>query len=107
MAGQHHEVLIIGGGNAGVSLAARLHRYGVKDLAVVEPGDHNYYQPLFSHIAGGRAKASDAVRPQRSAMPRGVEWIRDGAVDIDPAGNTVTLASGSQHRTIPNKAHHA
>lgn len=96
MAGQYREVLIIGGGNAGVSLAARLHRYGVKDVAVVEPQDHHFYQPLFSHIAGGRAKASEAIRPQRSVMPRGVEWIRDGAVDIDPAGNTVTLASGGQ-----------
>ena len=30
-----HEVVIIGGGNAGVSLAARLERYGVNDVAVV------------------------------------------------------------------------
>lgn len=96
MAGQHSEVLIIGGGNAGVSLAARLHRYGVKDVAIVEPQDNHFYQPLFSHIAGGRAKASEAVRPQRSVMPRGVEWIRDGAVDIHPGSNTVTLASGGQ-----------
>ena len=96
MAGQHYEVLIIGGGNAGVSLAARLHRYGVKDVAVVEPQDNHFYQPLFSHIAGGRAKASEATRPQRSVMPEGVEWIRDSAVDIDPASNTVSLASGGQ-----------
>ena len=96
MAGQHYEVLIIGGGNAGVSLAARLHRYGVKDVAVVEPQDNHFYQPLFSHIAGGRAKASEATRPQRSVMPEGVEWIRDSAVDINPASNTVSLASGGQ-----------
>lgn len=91
-----YEVLIIGGGNAGVSLAARLHRYGVKDVAVVEPQDTHFYQPLFSHIAGGRANASEATRPQRSVMPEGVEWIRDSAVDIDPGSNTVSLASGGQ-----------
>jgi sulfide:quinone oxidoreductase len=96
MAGQHHEVLVIGGGNAGISLAARLQRYGVKDVAVVEPKDHHLYQPLFSHIAGGRAKASEAVRTQASVLPRGVEWIWDSAVGIDPASNTVTLASGAQ-----------
>lgn len=94
MAGQDHDVLIIGGGNAGVSLAARLRRYGIKDVAVVEPGGQHFYQPLFSHIAGGRAKAAEAVRTQSSVMPHGVEWIRDSAVDVDPAGNTVTLASG-------------
>lgn len=96
MAGQYYDVLIIGGGNAGVSLAARLHRYGVKDVAVVEPKDQHFYQPLFSHIAGGRAKASEATRPQHSVMPRGVKWVRDGAVDIHPASNTVSLASGGQ-----------
>ena len=96
MAGRSFEVLIVGGGNAGVSLAARLHRYGVRDVAVVEPRDNHFYQPLFSHIAGGRAKAAEAVRPQGSVIPRGVDWIRDAAVDIDPAGNTVSLASGGQ-----------
>lgn len=96
MAGQHHEVLIIGGGNAGISLAARLERYGVKDVAVVEPKDQHLYQPLFSHIAGGRAKASEAVRSQSSVTPKGVTWIREGAVDVDPSGNTVTLTSGAK-----------
>lgn len=96
MARQDHEVLIIGGGNAGVSLAARLKRYGVKDIGLVEPKDHHLYQPLFSHIAGGRAKASEAIRPQGSVMPHGVEWIRDSVEDIDPAGNTVALASGRE-----------
>jgi sulfide:quinone oxidoreductase len=60
----------------------------------MEPEDQHFYQPLFSHIAGGRAKPSEAVRPQRSVMPPGVEWIRDGAVGIDPASNTVSMASG-------------
>lgn len=91
---EHHDVLVIGGGNAGISLAARLHRYGVKDTAVVEPKDHHLYQPLFSHIAGGRALASEAIRPQAAVTPSGVKWIRDGASGIDAAANTVTLASG-------------
>ncbi|PNI07260.1 pyridine nucleotide-disulfide oxidoreductase [Arthrobacter sp. AFG7.2] len=94
MAAQH-EVVIIGGGNAGVSLAGRLERYGVKDVAVIEPKDHHFFQPLFSHIAGGRAQATEAVRSQESVMPKGVTWIRDAAADVDTDTNTVTLASGS------------
>ncbi|MEV7635363.1 FAD/NAD(P)-binding oxidoreductase [Pseudarthrobacter enclensis] len=90
-----HEVVIIGGGNAGVSLAARLERYGVKDIGLIEPKEHHLYQPLFSHIAGGRAQAGEAVRTQESVTPKGVTWIRDSAVDVDASSNTVTLASGS------------
>jgi sulfide:quinone oxidoreductase len=90
-----HEVVIIGGGNAGVSLAARLERYGVKDIGLIEPKEHHLYQPLFSHIAGGRAQAGEAVRTQESVTPKGVTWIRDSAVDVDANSNTVTLASGS------------
>lgn len=91
----HREVLIIGGGNAGISLAARLQRYGVKDIAVVEPKDHHLYQPLFSHIAGGRALAKEAIRTQDSVTPKGVTWVRDAAAGVDAAANTVMLASGS------------
>lgn len=35
----HHRVVVIGGGNAGLSVAGRLHRYGVDDIVVVEPRD--------------------------------------------------------------------
>ncbi len=30
-------VIVIGGGNAGLSVAGRLHRYGIEDVVVVEP----------------------------------------------------------------------
>jgi len=91
---EHHRVVIIGGGNAGLSVAGRLRRSGVDDVVVVEPRDHHLYQPMFSHIAGGTARAGMAVRPQASVMPRGVRWIQDRVVDVVPEASTVTLASG-------------
>lgn len=33
------QVVIVGGGDAGISVVARLLRAGVKDIAVVEPSD--------------------------------------------------------------------
>jgi sulfide:quinone oxidoreductase len=92
---RHHQVLIIGGGNAGVSLAGRLRRYGFKDIAVIEPRERHYYQPLFSHIAGGTADALEAVRLQSAVMPKGVTWIRDKATDVSTDARTVLLKSGS------------
>ncbi len=32
-----HQVLIVGGGTAGITVAARLQRAGVADIAVIEP----------------------------------------------------------------------
>ncbi|WP_323960411.1 pyridine nucleotide-disulfide oxidoreductase [Arthrobacter sp. JZ12] len=93
---EHHQVLIIGGGNAGISLAARLKRYRVKGIAIVDPTEQHLYQPFFSHIAGGTAKAESAVRSQASVMPKGVTWVKDAATAIDPERKVVTLASGRQ-----------
>lgn len=87
-------VVVIGGGNAGLSVAGRLHRYGIEDVVVVEPRAEHLYRPLFSHVAGGTARASQATRPQREALPRGVDWIRDTVSAVDPAARTVTLGSG-------------
>nr|WP_081737859.1 FAD/NAD(P)-binding oxidoreductase [Arthrobacter sp. H41] len=95
-AATHSDVVILGGGNAGISLAARLRRYGVRDVAVVEPREHHLYQPLLSHIAGGTAPVDMATRPQGDVTPKGVRWIRDAATGIDTDANTVLLASGAR-----------
>lgn len=93
-----HQVVVVGGGNGGLSVAGRLRRAGVTDIAVVEPSQTHYYKPLFSHIAGGTARASEAVRPQADMMPDGVEWIPDAVNAVDPQNRRVHLASGDTLR---------
>lgn len=92
----HHRVLIIGGGSAGVSVAARLRRARVDDIGLVEPSGTHYYQPLWTLVGGGCAPAKESARPQASVMPRGVAWIKDAALDIDPGNRTVTTAAGAR-----------
>jgi sulfide:quinone oxidoreductase len=94
--GIHHKILIIGGGNAGLSVAARLRRAGQGDIGVLEPSDKHYYQPLWSLVGGGRAPLKESVREQSSVMPQGVAWIRDAAAEIDPEANLVTTDSGAR-----------
>ena len=89
-----HKVLIVGGGTAGITVAARLRRAGMTDVAVVEPSGSHYYQPLFTLVGGGRAPASETARPEASVMPKGVVWIREAAAGIDPDAQTVTTESG-------------
>ncbi|MDH3680127.1 MAG: NAD(P)/FAD-dependent oxidoreductase [Acidimicrobiia bacterium] len=89
----HHEVVIVGGGTAGISVAARLRRR-VDDVAVIEPSDRHYYQPLWTLVGGGCAKAATTERSEASVMPRGVTWLRDAADGFDPDNNVVHTAAG-------------
>jgi sulfide:quinone oxidoreductase len=94
MAEQHHQVVIIGGGTAGISVAARLKKAQIADVAIIEPADAHYYQPLWTLVGGGRAKAPDSARPMASVIPAGVTWIKDAVVSVDPEAHTVTTAGG-------------
>ena len=48
-----HEVLIVGAGNAGISLAARLLRDGVRDVAVLAAQPVHRYKSLLNYVAAG------------------------------------------------------
>jgi sulfide:quinone oxidoreductase len=92
---RHHRIVIVGGGSAGISVAARLRRAGVEDVAVIEPAEVHYYQPLWTLVGGGRAPVGRSARPELAVMPAGVAWVRDRAVDIDPdAWSVGTAVSG-------------
>jgi sulfide:quinone oxidoreductase len=90
----HHQILIIGGGTAGIAVAAKLRREGELDIGVIEPSQDHYYQPLWTLVGAGCATAQETIRPQSSVMPKGVDWIKAHAESVDPEQQTVTLAEG-------------
>ena len=87
-------MVVVGGGNAGISLAARLRRDGLSDVALVDPVEVHRYRPLLSYVGGGEARMSDAEKPQASVIPRGVRWYQDRVTAVDPAARAVQTASG-------------
>lgn len=91
-----HDVLIVGGGNAGISLAGRLRRLGCPDVAVVAPGPVHRYRPLLNYVAGGQASMSRLTRPLQAVIPRGCTWLAHRAVDVNPDGREVTLDNGDR-----------
>lgn len=91
---EKHKIVIVGGGSAGISVAARLRRSGETDVAVVDPAMTHYYQPLWTLVGGGCAPVEESARSQASVMPRGVHWIAEAAAEVDPDAQEVTLASG-------------
>lgn len=92
---QHHEVLIVGGGTAGISVAARLClAENAPSVAIIEPSESHYYQPIWTLVGGGVFDRDISVRPEADLIPDGATWIKDKVASFDPDNNSVTLASG-------------
>ncbi|WP_225753549.1 NAD(P)/FAD-dependent oxidoreductase [Actinotalea sp. Marseille-Q4924] len=93
---RHHDVVVIGGGNAGISLAARLQRDGCRDVAIVDPSLVHHYRPLLSYVAGGMATLEDLRRPQEDVVPAGCHRYVDRVVGVDPERSVVRLSGGEE-----------
>ncbi|WP_149277129.1 NAD(P)/FAD-dependent oxidoreductase [Pareuzebyella sediminis] len=92
--GAHHEILIIGGGTAGIMAAAQLlHQKGAKDVAIIEPAETHYYQPAWTLVGAGTYDYEKTARPMASVIPKKTTWIKDKAIKLDPDKNTVSTAS--------------
>lgn len=91
-----HQVVIIGGGAAGIATAASmLARRKDLDIAIVEPHDTHSYQPGWTMVGGGVFNLEVTSRPMASVMPKGVTWIKEAAASFQPDDNQVTLSDGS------------
>lgn len=91
-----HEVVIIGGGSAGIATAASLlKRRPSLDIAIVEPAVDHFYQPGWTMVGGGIFSDVETRRPMASVMPRQVHWVRMAAASFQPENKQVTLSDGS------------
>ena len=94
---QHHQLLVVGGGNAGLSLAAQLLRAdGQLDVAILEPSAKHHYQPAWTLVGGGAYDIKDTERAEADYIPKGATWIQDAAATFEPEANTVVTAGGQR-----------
>lgn len=93
-----YKVVIVGGGAAGISVAARLLRKtnSLKgEIVIIDPADKHYYQPLWTLVGGGASKKEDSERDMTSVIPEGAVWIKDAISTFAPKKNEVTSANGT------------
>lgn len=93
-----HHVLIVGGGTAGLTVASQLlERDDPPEVALLDPADTHYYQPLWTLIGAGVFPKEESARPMGEVIPRGATWIQDRAVELDPDNNAVATAAGDTY----------
>lgn len=92
----HFDTLIVGGGTAGITVAAQLKRgwFNKRDIAILEPSDKHYYQPLWTLVGAGLADRKATERSEASLIPRGVTWVKDAVAKFEPEQNRLVTKEG-------------
>jgi sulfide:quinone oxidoreductase len=89
------KILVVGGGTAGVGVAAMLQQEGMRNVTIVEPSSVHYYQPLWTLVGGGAKKKEKSVKDMKAVLPSNTSWIKNAVKDIVPSENKVILADGT------------
>lgn len=92
-----YQIIIVGGGNAGISVAAQLL---LKDtslgIAIIDPSENHYYQPAWTLVGGGAFDIHKTKRSEASVIPKGATWIKDRVTTFYPEERALELASGKK-----------
>ncbi len=90
-----YQVVIAGGGTAGITVAAQLSRSGTPlEIAIIEPSEKHYYQPIWTLVGAGVFPREVSERDTKDVIPTGVIWIKDSVIRFDPGNNNLTTESG-------------
>lgn len=89
------DILIMGGGAAGISVAASLRRRRPSlNITIVEPADTHYYQPAWTLVGAGEYDVANTARPMVDVIPPGVTWVKAAIIAFAPEQNQVSLSDG-------------
>lgn len=87
-----YDVVIVGGGAAGIAVAASLlKRKADLDVVIIDPAETHYYQPGWTMVGAGIFTPGKTVRTMASIIPKGAKWIQAAVAAFEPDGNAVIL----------------
>ncbi|MCO4344600.1 NAD(P)/FAD-dependent oxidoreductase [Staphylococcus agnetis] len=91
---QHYEVVVIGGGTAGIMVTSKILRQDPSlkgKIAIIDPASHHYYQPLWTLVGAGVSKLESTRKPMGTVIPQGANWLQQAVKRIAPHDNMVYL----------------
>ncbi|XP_050714972.1 sulfide:quinone oxidoreductase, mitochondrial-like [Eriocheir sinensis] len=92
-----YKLVVVGGGAGGCATAAKFSsKLGQGSVAVIEPADMHYYQPMWTMVGGGMKNFKDSGRPMSQVLPKKADWIKQRVVGFDPHNNKVMTEDGQE-----------
>lgn len=94
----HYQILIIGGGTAGIMTASSLLKKNPSlDVGIIEPSDIHWYQPAWTLVGAGAYSYEKTKRPMASVIPKKANWIKDRVISFNPENNTVLTGADKKY----------
>ncbi|XP_064107561.1 sulfide:quinone oxidoreductase, mitochondrial-like [Macrobrachium nipponense] len=92
-----YKLVVVGGGAGGCATAAKFSsKLGKGQVAVIDPANMHYYQPMWTLVGGGMKTLEDSGKPMSEVLPKKADWIKEKVVSFDPHNNKVITNDGQE-----------
>jgi len=92
------KILILGSGAGGTMVAVKLYRLLSStewQITIIDKDEMHHYQPGWLFIPFGIYTAQDCMKPKREFIPKGVNYVLDEVVGVDPDKRRVATKKGN------------
>lgn len=92
------KIIVVGGGNAGLSVAAQLLKKDSSlQISIIDPSEKHYYQPAWTLVGAGIFDINKTIRKEKDVIPKGTKWIKDAVSAFVPEESKVVCKSGESY----------